>query len=277
MIQTVEGVEIDTSMFPITHRTYKSVIRIARQYKYPIQDALQECMMLEIVKQEYLSKRTNPKATLEQIMRFKILQYYRRHILCRMDNKNHKDEVLKLAERGLIRPIKGETRIEKKRNIKAEYIQELIDKGLIQGRSGGAVSLNEFTDIPDGMYDGAMIIFTRRDMHNKLFMSEVKEILKGMKQVHRDIVQYKIENPAMSWRSIHKKFFCGQIEKTQFFNRVYEVRNICRQLRVRNKEQYGMLTGGAFKVGIDGFFNDIKVQLQYNLDRDGEHISLACQ
>jgi hypothetical protein len=272
MVETVEGIKIDADTFPITYKARRGIVRIARQYKYPAQDALQECMMFEITKQDYLSKRTDPKGTMEQNMRFKAMQYFRRHILCRMDNRDYKDEVIKLAERGLIPPIKGATSRMKKGNITSWYVKELITRGLIQAREGSIVSTETFTDIPDGVYTSDMIVFTRRDMHNKLFMNEVREILADMQQIHRDLVQRKLENPALSWRAIHKEFFCRQVAKSQFFNKVHEVREVCRRVREQNKRRYGLMAKGSFHIGVDGFFNDIKVQLQHNVDRD---VSLA--
>jgi hypothetical protein len=275
MVETVVGIRIDAGIFPITYKARKGIVRIAKQYKYPTQDALQECMMFEITKQDYLAKRTDPKGTMEQNMRFKAMQYFRRHILCRMDNKDHKDEVIKLAERGRIPAIKGSTAREKKSNISSRYVQELIIKGLIHPREGGIISMGVFTDIPDGVYSGSMIVFTRRDMHNKIFMNEVREILADMQQIHRDLVKRKMENPAMSWRAIHKEFFCKRVAKSQFFNKVHEVREVCRHIREQNKRQYGLLQRGSFRVGIDGFFNDIKVQMQHNIDRDVSCSALA--
>lgn len=275
MVETVEGIKIDSNEFPITYKARRGIISIARQYKYPTQDALQECMMFEIIKQNYLSKRTDPKATMEQNMRFKAMQYFRKHILCRMDNRDHKDEVIRLAERGLIPKVKGANTRIKKGNITSRYVQELITKGLIQPRPGGILSMGVFTDIPDGVYAGDMIVFTRRDMHNKIFMNEVREILDGMQKIHRDIVRRKMENPAMSWRALHKEFFCKRVAKSQFFNKVHEIREVCRRVRVQNNRRYGLLNAGSFRIGVDGFFSGINVRIAHNIDQDVSLVGVA--
>ena len=214
MVAIIDGVRVEEESFPITYKARAKICSIARHFKHPAQDALQECMMLEydysIHKAEYEQRRHVPK---------------------------------------------DPTKI-KPRNESNMLIQALRFK-LIRTWGKNTKNVESMADMTQ-VYHGNLVTFTRKELHTKMFIQEVRDILQRTDRTVMELFEAKIKHGDMSWASIHKLYFKKDMSHGGFFNKVTQLRRVCEQVRAETASRYAAATQGRVRAGVDGFLREVQ-------------------
>lgn len=109
MIVEIQGVKIDSDKFPLTYENRKRIIKTAYHFKYPIPDALQDCMLQEFSMQNnpqwYRRQYEDKPATYKAKRAFNQAKYLTAslwHNLCRHYQKTHKEFSIFNTETGMM-------------------------------------------------------------------------------------------------------------------------------------------------------------------------------
>jgi hypothetical protein len=214
MVAIIEGVRVEEESFPITYKIRTKICSIARHFKHPVEDALQECMMLEYDysthKAEYEHRRHVPKDP------------------AKIKPRNESSMLIQALRFKLIRAWKKDT----------EHVESMADMA--------------------GVYHSNLVTFTRKELHTKMFVQEVWDILRRTDRTVMKMFEAKIKHGDMSWASIHKVYFKKDMSHGGFFNKVTQLRRVCEQVRAAMTDRYMQGTEGKIRAGVDGFLREVE-------------------
>lgn len=98
MVGVIEGVRIDSDQFPVTYDTRKVIRSMSRKFSYPVEDALQECMVFEFKHQAFLSTEArNPQGFLMKNLKNILIRQWqknKRFVLSGAMDKEYSGEMI---------------------------------------------------------------------------------------------------------------------------------------------------------------------------------------
>ena len=112
-----------------------------------------------------------------------------------------------------------------------------------------------------------LIVYSKADMYNRIFIDEVAQILKAKDEVLYEIMQYRRKDLRMSWRAIYQERYAGRRSMQWFFNKVKAIRGVCTEVMARNADLVELLNLGSVRTSSSGIFIESEVLGNSNASR----------